>query len=66
MSMNLKPKVKVEIVVSKIDPNLVVAAARKALYTGKVGDGKIFVSQIQDIMRIRTGDTGYKALQDEN
>ena len=66
MSMNLKPKVKVEIVVSKIDPNIVVAAARKALYTGKVGDGKIFVSQIQDIMRIRTGDTGYKALQDEN
>lgn len=66
MSMNLKPKVKVEIVVSKIDPNIVVAAARKALYTGKVGDGKIFVSQIQDIMRIRTGDTGYLALQDEN
>lgn len=66
MSMNLKPKVKVEIVVSKIDPNVVVAAARKALYTGKVGDGKIFVSQIQDIMRIRTGDTGYLALQNEN
>ncbi len=66
MSMNLKPKVKVEIVVSKIDPNIVVAAARKALYTGKVGDGKIFVSQIQDIMRIRTGDTGYLALQNEN
>ena len=66
MSMNLKPKVKVEIVVSKIDPNVVVAAARKALYTGKVGDGKIFVSQIQDIMRIRTGDTGYQALQNEN
>ncbi len=66
MSMNLKPKVKVEIVVSRIDPNIVVAAARKALYTGKVGDGKIFVSQIQDIMRIRTGDTGYSALQDEN
>ena len=66
MSMNLKPKVKVEIVVSKIDPKIVVAAARKALYTGKVGDGKIFVSQIQDIMRIRTGDTGYLALQDEN
>ena len=65
MSMNLKPKVKVEIVVSTVDPNVVVAAARKALYTGKVGDGKIFVSDIEDIMRVRTGDTGYDALVNE-
>lgn len=66
MSMNLLPKVKVEIVVSTVDPNLVVAAARKALYTGGVGDGKIFVSDIEDIMRVRTGDTGYEALANEN
>ncbi len=65
VSMNLKPKVKVEIVVSTVDPNLVVAAARKALYTGKVGDGKIFVSDIEDVMRVRTGDTGYEALVEE-
>ncbi len=66
MSMNLKPKVKVEIVVSTVDPNLVVAAARKALYTGKVGDGKIFVSEIEDIMRVRTGEIGQAALTNEN
>lgn len=66
MSMNLLPKVKVEIVVSTVDPNLVVAAARKALYTGAVGDGKIFVSDVEDIMRVRTGDTGYDALANEN
>jgi Amt family ammonium transporter len=65
MSMNLRPKVKVEIVVSTVDPNLVVAAARRALYTGKVGDGKIFVSDVEDIMRVRTGDTGYDALVNE-
>ncbi len=66
MSMNLKPKVKVEIVVSTVDPGLVVAAARKALYTGKIGDGKIFVTNIEDVMRVRTGDTGYEALANEN
>ena len=65
MSMNLLPKVKVEIVVSTVDPNLVVAAARKALYTGGVGDGKIFVTDVEDVMRVRTGDTGIAALSNE-
>lgn len=65
MSMNLRPKVKVEIVVSTVDPGLVVAAARKALYTGKVGDGKIFVSEIGDVMRVRTGVMGQEALDNE-
>ena len=64
-SMNLLPKVRVDIVVSTVDPGLVVAAARKALYTGNVGDGKIFVTNIDDVMRVRTGATGMVALNDE-
>ena len=65
MSMNLFPKVKVDIIVSTVDPGLVVAAAQKALYSGNVGDGKIFVSEISDVMRVRTGSMGVKALNDE-
>ncbi len=65
MSMNLLPKVKVDIIVSTVDPGLVVAAAQKALYTGKVGDGKIFVSDVSEVMRVRTGSMGVKALNDE-
>lgn len=64
-SMNLIPKVKVDIVVSTVDPGLVVAAARKALYTGGLGDGKIFVSGVEDVMRIRTGARGKIALNEE-
>lgn len=64
-SMNLIPKVKVDIVVSTVDPGLVVAAARKALYTGGLGDGKIFVSGVEDVMRVRTGARGKVALNEE-
>ncbi len=63
-SMNLYPKVKVEIVVSTVDPGLVVAAAQKAIGTEHRGSGKIFVSDVEDIMRVRTGETGYDALSD--
>ena len=59
------PKVQVDIVVSTVDPGLVVAAARKALNTGHVGDGKIFVSSIEDVMRVRTGEMGVSALDNE-
>jgi Amt family ammonium transporter len=62
-TMNLLPKVQVDIVVSAVDPGLVVAAAKKALYTGNVGDGKIFVYDVEDVVRIRTGEQGYDALQ---
>lgn len=61
-SMNLFPKLQVDIVVSTVDPGLVVAAARKAMYTGSTGDGKIFVSDVEDVMRVRTGEFGYDAL----
>ena len=64
-TMNLLPKVQVDIVVSKVDPALVVAAAQKALYTGSVGDGKIFVYDVEDVVRVRTGEQGYDALQYE-
>lgn len=63
MSMHLIPKLQVDIVVSKVDPELVVAAANAALHTGEIGDGKIFVSDVEDVVRIRTGESGYDALQ---
>lgn len=63
--VNLMPKVQVDIVVSKVAPGLVVAAAQKALNTNSVGDGKIFVSSIEDVMRVRTGEMGVAALDNE-
>lgn len=64
-AVNLMPKVQVDIVVSVVNPGLVVAAAQKALNTGNVGDGKIFVSSIEDVMRVRTGEKGVAALDNE-
>jgi Amt family ammonium transporter len=64
-TMNLLPKIKVDIVVSKVDPALVVAAAKRALYTGNVGDGKIFLYDVEDVVRVRTGEQGYDALQSD-
>ena len=66
LDMDLLPKVKAEVVVSKVPVSEVVAAARKALYTGHIGDGKIFVYDVEDVVRVRTGESGYDALQDEN
>ena len=60
--VNLLPKLQVDVVVSEVDPDLVVAAASKALHTGSAGDGKIFVSGIEDVVRISTGQTGTAAL----
>lgn len=65
MSMNLFPKVQVDIVVSKVDPALVVAAAQKALRTGETGDGKIFIYNVENVVKVRTGEQDYDALQDE-
>lgn len=62
---NLLPKIEVEVVVSKIPPRKVIDEAKKALHTGKYGDGKIFVSNIENVVKIRTGEEGYDALQDE-
>lgn len=65
MSMNLLPKIQVDIVVSKVDPALVVAAAEKALRTGHQGDGKIFVYNVEHVVKVRTGEMDYNALQDD-
>ncbi|MBP5608985.1 MAG: ammonium transporter [Lachnospiraceae bacterium] len=60
----LLPKVKVEVVVSAIPVDYVVDAAKKALYTGHIGDGKIFVYNVNRVVKVRTGEEGYDALQD--
>ncbi len=65
VEMNLLPKIKVETVISKVSVDDVIEAARKVLYTGHIGDGKIFVSDVTGVVKIRTGETGYDALQNE-
>ena len=60
----LLPKIKVEVVICKVPVDTVVEAARKALYTGHIGDGKIFIYDVEDVIRVRTGECGYDALQD--
>ena len=64
MDVTLLPKVKVEVVVSKIPVENVIEAAKKALYTGHIGDGKIFVYPVEKVVKIRTGEEDYEALQD--
>lgn len=61
---NLLPKVQVEIVVSKIPVQCVIDTAKKVLYTGHIGDGKIFVYDVENVVKVRTGEEGYDALQD--
>ena len=64
MDMNLLPKVKIEIVVSLVPVQKVIATAKKVLHTGQIGDGKVFVYDIENVVKIRTGEEGYLALQD--
>ena len=64
MDATLLPKVKVEVVVSKIPVESVIEAAKKALYTGHIGDGKIFVYPVEKVVKIRTGEEDFDALQD--
>ena len=61
----LLPKMKLEVVVSKIPVEDVLETARKALYTGNIGDGKIFVYEVENVVKVRTGEQGYDALQGE-
>lgn len=62
----LLPKMKVEVVVSAVPVSQVIETARKALYTGNIGDGKIFVYDVENIVKVRTGEQGHEALQDAN
>ena len=64
MDATLLPKVKVEVVVSKIPVDEVIKVAKKTLYTGHIGDGKIFVYPVEKVVKIRTGEENYEALQD--
>ena len=61
---NLLPKVQVDIVVSKVPVREVIESAKKVLYTGHIGDGKIFVYDVENVVKVRTGEEGYDALQD--
>ena len=61
----LLPKVKVEIVICKIPLDLLLSTIKQALYTGNIGDGKIFVYDVENVIKVRTGEEGYDALQDE-
>ena len=61
---NLLPKVQVSIVVSKVPVRTVIETAKKVLYTGHIGDGKIFVYDVENVVKVRTGEEGYDALQD--
>lgn len=61
----LLPKIKIDIVISKVPTALLVKTVKEALYTGNVGDGKIFIYNVENVIKVRTGEEGYDALQDE-
>ena len=65
VEVNLLPKVQVEIVVCKVPVDTVINAAKAALYSGRIGDGKIFIYDVENVVKVRTGEQGYDALQDE-
>ncbi|MBD5096786.1 MAG: ammonium transporter [Lachnospiraceae bacterium] len=64
LDATLLPKVKIEVVVSKIPVAQVIETAKKTLYTGHIGDGKIFVYNVEQVVKVRTGEEGFAALQD--
>lgn len=61
--VTLLPKVQIDTIVSKVPVDLVIETVRKTLYTGRIGDGKIFVYDVEDVVKVRTGERGYDALQ---
>ncbi|MEQ8199163.1 MAG: P-II family nitrogen regulator [Clostridiaceae bacterium] len=63
VDINLLPKVKVEIIVCEVPVDKVIDTAKKVLHTGKIGDGKIFVYDVENVVRISTGEEGREALQ---
>ena len=64
MDATLLPKVKVEVIVANIPVKTVIETSEKALYTGHIGDGKIFVYRVDNVVKVRTGEEGIAALQD--
>lgn len=61
---NLLPKVQIDIVISKVPVRTVIDTAKKVLYTGHIGDGKIFIYDVENVIKVRTGEEGFDALQD--
>jgi len=61
---NMLPKIQVDIVISKVPVQTVIDTAKRVLYTGHIGDGKIFIYDVENVVKIRTGEEGYDALQD--
>ena len=66
VDVTLLPKLKMEVVVSKVPVETVVETVKKVLYTGHIGDGKIFVYDVENVVKVRTGAEGFDALQDDN
>lgn len=66
IDIKVLPKIKIEIVVAKTPPQEIIDTAKKILYTGNIGDGKIFVYNVENVVKIRTGEEGYDALQYDN
>ncbi len=64
VEFDLLPKIQVDIVVCKVPVRTVIETAKKVLYTGHIGDGKIFVYDVENVVKVRTGEEGYHALQD--
>jgi Amt family ammonium transporter len=64
LEINLLPKIQIEIVVCKVPVRTVIETAKKVLYTGHIGDGKIFIYDVENVIKVRTGEEGYDALQD--
>ncbi len=65
MEITLLPKIRIEIIICKVPVSTVIEAAKRVLYTGHIGDGKIFVYDVENAVKVRTGEEGYDALQDE-
>lgn len=65
VDITLLPKVKVEVVVCKVPVETVISKVKEVLYTGHIGDGKIFIYDVENVIKVRTGEEGYEALQDE-
>jgi Amt family ammonium transporter len=64
LESQLLPKIQIDVVISKVPVELLVETARKVLYTGNIGDGKIFIFDVENVIKVRTGEQGYDALQD--
>jgi Amt family ammonium transporter len=64
LESQLLPKIQIDIVISKVPVNVLIDTAKKVLYTGNIGDGKIFVYDVENVIKVRTGEEGYDALQD--